>query len=629
MPKVAKPPNHRPCCHSRRVIARRFGPSTIAKTRAANRYRGSSSMAVINQLLKAAALFSTNNAAPFIRGKFIPQHTATRRIMRVARRRRVDGGDDDMVGGKVERSFAPPREWWRFLRQIRKLDKNAPLPPVWAAMSKAVGPSKKHAKKAYEAKVSEVRQELIKLQVDLQKSRTKIVLILAGVEGAGRGDALNTLMGWFDPRNVETIAVENPSSEERERPFMWRYWRSLPSSGRIGIFVDSWYTQTLREETENRKDLAKLGDEVRRIRHFERLLADADTLVIKVWFDLAKADQGKRLSKLQSDPATAWRVTEHQVRAHKIYQRLARTAEHILAETDRPGARWDVVESADPKSRNLSFAQTILRRFHTHHRRITKANGAQPTKPSRIVALRPDGRQKLLDLPLDHKLSAKEYEAKREKWLGRLNRAVRRAAEAKRSIVFVFEGQDAAGKGGAIRRLTSAMDARDYRIISVAKPTDEEKNHHYLWRFWRQLPRDGRVIIFDRSWYGRVLVERIEGFCYPQEWRRAYAEINDFEEQLHDHGCIVVKYWLQISKDVQLERFKSREETPHKQHKINDEDWRNRAQWAAYETAVGDMIALTDTSHAPWDLIPANNKRFARLEVLRQAARLISQALDR
>jgi polyphosphate:AMP phosphotransferase len=494
-------------------------------------------------------------------------------------------------------------------------------------MAKASGSAKKLSKKTYETKVSRVRQELVRLQVGLQQTRTKIVLILAGVEGAGRGDALNTLMGWLDPRNVETIAVENPSAEEQERPFMWRYWRSLPSSGRIGIFVDSWYTQTLHEETTNRKDLAKLGDELHRIRHFERLLADADTLVIKIWFDLSKSDQGKRLRRLSADSDTAWRVTEHQLRAHKAYQRLARTAEHILAETDRPGARWDVVESAEPRLRNLSFARTLLRRFRAHHRRISGNAERRPVKPSRITALRPDGRQRLLELPLDHQLSAKTYENKREKWLGRLNRALCRAAEAKRTVVFVFEGQDAAGKGGAIRRLTSAMDARDYHIVPVAKPTDEEKAHHYLWRFWRQLPRDGRVVIFDRSWYGRVLVERIEGFCYPREWRRAYTEINDFEEQLTDHGSIVIKYWLQISKDVQLERFKSREETPYKQHKINDEDWRNRAQWAPYETAVGDMIALTDTSYAPWHLIPANNKRYARLDVLRQATRRINEAL--
>jgi len=230
-------------------------------------------------------------------------------------------------------------------------------------------------------------------------------------------------------------------------------------------------------------------------------------------------------------------------------------------------------------------------------------------------------------MELDKKLSSQSYEAKREKWLGRLNGAIRKAASAKRSVVFVFEGQDAAGKGGAIRRLSSAIDARDYRVVPIAKPTDEEKAHHYLWRFWRQIPRDGLVTIFDRSWYGRVLVERIEGFCHPNEWKRAYDEINDFEEQLVDHGTIVIKYWLQVSKDEQLVRFRSRENTPYKQHKINAEDWRNRAQWDAYHTAIGDMLALTDSTVAPWHLVAANNKRYARFDVLRHAAKQISAAL--
>lgn len=494
-------------------------------------------------------------------------------------------------------------------------------------MAKVSGKSALSPKKVYEAKVAELRQELVQLQIDLLGSRTKVVLILAGVEGAGRGAALNTLMGWIDPRNVETISVGKPSDEERERPLMWRYWRSLPSSGRIGIFVDSWYTRTLREEVRQQKDLTELGDELRRIRHFERLLVDSDTLVIKIWFQLSKADQGQRLSSLSADPDKAWRVTKEQKLAHAVHDRWSLTADHILAETDRPGAHWDIVESAEAKPRNLAFAQNIVRRFRAHHRRITRAGQTSPAKPKRIISMRPEGRQRLLDLPLERSLSSKSYEKKREKWLGRLNKAVRKAAAANRSIVFVFEGQDAAGKGGAIRRLTSAMDARDYQVIPVAKPNDEEKAHHYLWRFWRQLPRDGRVAIFDRSWYGRVLVERIEGFCHPRDWKRAFAEINDFEEQLADHGTIVVKYWLQISKEEQLLRFRSREQTAYKQHKINDEDWRNRAQWAAYDTAVGDMLALTDNAFAPWHLIPANNKRYARLEVLRQAAKGINAAL--
>ena len=496
-------------------------------------------------------------------------------------------------------------------------------------MAKGTGDnSAKLSKKDYDTQVAQLREDLVRLQVAMKDAPFKIVLIPAGVDGAGRGDAINTLMGWLDPRGVETIAVHRPSDEERERPMMYRFWRGLPVNGRIGIFVGSWYTETLREEASGKKALAELDHELRRIRHFERLLADNGTLVIKVWFNLSRLEQGHRLRDLLANEDTAWRVTEDQQRAHRIYTRLARTPEHILGETDRPGAPWDRIEAAEPRARNLALGQTLLRRFQEHQAQIAKQIFIAPEKPKRVIALRPDGRERLLSLELDRKLNSKTYEEKREKWLGRLNRAVRNAASAKRSIVFIFEGQDAAGKGGAIRRLTSAIDARDYRVIPVAKPTDEEKAHHYLWRFWPQIPRDGFTAIFDRSWYGRVLVERIEGFCHPHEWRRAYDEINDFEEQLTDHGSIVIKFWLQISEAEQLARFKSREETPYKQHKITDEDWRNRAQWKAYETAVGDMLALTDTGYAPWHLVPANNKRFARLDVLRHACKRITAALE-
>ena len=231
-------------------------------------------------------------------------------------------------------------------------------------------------------------------------------------------------------------------------------------------------------------------------------------------------------------------------------------------------------------------------------------------------------------MPLDQEMSEHDYASLREKWLGRLSVAVRALLAARRSVVFVFEGWDAAGKGGAIRRLTSAMDPRDYRVVPVAKPTPEEKHAHYLWRFWREVPRDGRVTVFDRSWYGRVLVERIEGFCRNEEWRRAYDEINDFERQLADHGTVVIKYWLHISHEEQLRRFQDRAATPHKRHKLNEEDWRNRRKRSAYEVAVGDMIALTDTAQAPWQLVPADDKRFARIEVLRSASRQLESALE-
>jgi polyphosphate:AMP phosphotransferase len=485
------------------------------------------------------------------------------------------------------------------------------------------------SKKDYEARVAVLRERLVQLQVKLKGAPFKILFIVAGVEGAGCGDLVNTLGSWLDPRGVETFAFRDPSDEERERPFLWRFWRSLPINGRIGVYAGSWYTETLRDEVSTRLPAARLAPELDRIRHFEKLHADDGTLIIKVWLHLTKAAQGRRLRALEADDGTAWRVTPEDWRHHHHYERLARLADTIRRATHRPCAPWTKVDAEDPRARNLAVAELILKNFHAHHRRLAKPTPGAAASAAAKLSLRPAGLKRLRALPLDQELSGIEYEAKREKWLGKLHQAVRTASVAKRSIVFAFEGWDAAGKGGAIRRLTSAIDVRDYRVIPIAKPTDEEKAHHYLWRFWRQLPRAGLVSIFDRSWYGRVLVERLEGFAREAEWRRAYEEINDFESQLVEQGTIVIKFWLQISHEEQLRRFRAREETAYKRHKIGPEDWRNRRKWAAYEIAVGDMLALTDTAHAPWQLIPANNKRHARLQILKTACKQIELALQR
>jgi polyphosphate:AMP phosphotransferase len=483
------------------------------------------------------------------------------------------------------------------------------------------------SKKNYEARAAVLREQLVQLQVRLKDAPFKILLIVAGVEGAGSGDLLNTLGSWFDPRGIETFSFRDPSDEERERPFLWRFWRSLPPHGRIGVYAGSWYTETLRDEINTRLSATRLEPELERIRHFEKLLSDNGTLIVKVWLHLSKTAQTRRLRALEADPSTAWRVTPEHWLHHRHYDRLTRLANTIIRATHRPHSPWNVLDAEDARARNLSVAQLILTRFRAHLRKHGRPVKTKAPSAATKRSLRPSGLKRLQTLPLDQELSTAEYEAKREKWLGKLNQAIRTAHAAKRSIVFAFEGWDAAGKGGAIRRLTSAIDVRDYRVIPVAKPTDEEKAHHYLWRFWRNIPRAGLVSIFDRSWYGRVLVERLEGFARDDEWKRAYTEINDFEQQLVEHGIVVVKFWMHISRDEQLRRFRARENTPYKRHKINEEDWRNRRKWDAYEVAVGDMLALTDTPHAPWHLIPANNKRYARLQILKSACKQIESAL--
>jgi polyphosphate kinase 2 (PPK2 family) len=240
---------------------------------------------------------------------------------------------------------------------------------------------------------------------------------------------------------------------------------------------------------------------------------------------------------------------------------------------------------------------------------------------------RVEGRDILSSLDLTQSATKKKYSKELETWQGRLNLLTRHPKFKSKSVILVFEGQDAAGKGGAIRRVTSALDSRIYQGVPIAAPTEEERAQPYLWRFWRHIPRRGRFTIFDRSWYGRVLVERVEGFCSEADWMRAYGEINDFEMQLARNNSIVLKFWLQISKEEQLRRFKEREKIAFKRFKITEEDWRNRKRWDDYHKAVCDMAERTSTEVAPWTIVEANDKYFARIKVLRTIVRRIEAAL--
>ncbi len=481
-------------------------------------------------------------------------------------------------------------------------------------------------KKIYEARVAVARAALVQMQVDLKAANFPVLLVVAGDNTSGKGEVVNLLNAWLDPRGVETFAFHPPSDEERERPPMWRIWRTLPPQGRMAIYCGGWHMDALADDPRTPREIDDFDRALRRISRFEDELAADGVLVVKIWLHLSKDAQQTRLQELESDERTAWRVSPDDWRRHRDYDRLERLTNRLRRATHRPSAPWHVIDAADPRARNLAVAEQLLASFRPHL--AVRKKLPNPRKPRRIVPVRPSGRDQLLALPLDQNLLPDTYETKRDKWLGRLSKIVRAATAQRRSIVWVFEGWDAAGKGGAIRRLTDAIDARDYRVIPVGKPTDEEKAHHYLWRFWRHVPRAGMVTIYDRSWYGRVMVERLEGFCREDEWRRAYSEINEFERELVEHGIIVLKFWLHISKEEQLRRFRDREETEYKRHKINDEDWRNRGKWSSYETAVGDMLGLTQTRQAPWHLIPANNKRYARLEIIKASCRKIAAALE-
>jgi polyphosphate kinase 2 (PPK2 family) len=239
-----------------------------------------------------------------------------------------------------------------------------------------------------------------------------------------------------------------------------------------------------------------------------------------------------------------------------------------------------------------------------------------------------DGRTVLSALDLSQSMGDREYKVALSKYQGRLAELARDPRFKSRALVLAFEGADAAGKGGAIRRITTALDARQFQVIPVAAPTEEERAQPYLWRFWRQLPRYDHMTIFDRTWYGRVLVERVEGLCTPAEWQRAYSEINDFEHELVESGTIVVKFWLQVSQEEQLKRFQAREQIAFKRFKITEEDWRNREKWNAYQLAICDMVERTSTGEVPWTLVESNDKQFARVKILRTLCERLEAALE-
>jgi len=477
----------------------------------------------------------------------------------------------------------------------------------------------------FKKQVPALREELLEVQRALRADpRFPVMVLFGGVDGAGKSESVNLLSEWMDPRWLITHAYGAPSDEERERPEYWRFWRDLPPSGRIGFFLSAWYSHPLVDRVHRRISRADFGERLQQIIEFERTLTDDGALILKFWMHLDKKAQRARLKKFEKDPLTRWRVRKEQWRNWRSYDRFIDAAEEIIKRTSLANAPWTIIEGADDRYRSLTVATTVRDAIRQRldassaSKSPTRSTGQARTVTQGKSVRRPAAQPTILSrLDMSQHITPRQYETTLEQLQGRLNTLHRKALRQGTSAILVFEGSDAAGKGGAVRRITAALDARAYQVIPIAAPTDEERSHHYLWRFWRHLARAGRLTIFDRSWYGRVLVERVEGFASRDEWMRAYAEINQFESQLVAHGIVLVKYWLQVTKEEQLKRFHARQKASYKRWKLTEEDWRNRQKWEAYGEAVNDMIERTSTRQAPWTLVEANDKYFARLKVLR------------
>ncbi len=463
------------------------------------------------------------------------------------------------------------------------------------------------------ARSRELRSRLVEAQLDLLERRSfAAIIVVTGMDGAGKTDVMHKLSQWLDPRHLRIAAYGPPDEAERTRPAMWRYWRDLPPRGDIAVVFGSWYSETLRDRLTGETGTARFERELSAINRFEEMLTDEGVLLLKVLLVLSIREQKRRLKASAKLTGGASRVFEEWAEV-KHRDQAGPVVEEAIRRTSTGRAPWIVLPCDDPQYRDLAFGRAVLGGLQAR-----LAGRDRPGNPIAAPAAIPNiDRRNVLDtLDLGLTLDKADYNKRLEAAQVRLLAQSQRKSFKERALVAVFEGHDAAGKGGAIRRVAIALDPRQYRIYPVAAPTDEERARPYLWRFWRNIPGQGRIAIFDRSWYGRVLVERVEGFASPEEWGRAYGEINDFEEELDHAGIIVAKFWLAISKDEQLRRFEARADTEYKQFKITPEDWRNRDKWDLYHDAIGEMFDRTSTRTAPWTLVEAQDKRWARVKVL-------------
>lgn len=481
-------------------------------------------------------------------------------------------------------------------------------------------------KETYTTQIEELMRQLRSLQNTCWQEKLPIIVVLEGWAAAGKGALVKKMTNYMDPRGFVVHPILPPSQEEKLYPFLWRFWQKLPPKGSISFFYHSWYTHILEDRLFKRLPDSQVPVAMRDINAFESQLVENGTVMAKFWLHLSRKELKNRLKKYEKDELEAWRVRPEDWQQAKEYQEYCRLAEEMLTHTSSGFAPWTLVESDCERWSRVKVLSQLVSNIREALDRLHLTSFQVPSLPlqDRLLPTEPDFLAKT-DLTLD--LEREEYKTRLREAQLQLRKLQKSIFEKKIPVLILFEGWDAAGKGGAIKRLTDILDPRSYKVHAFAAPTSEEQKYHYLWRFWRLLPKAGTIGIFDRTWYGRVLVERIEGFATEIEWRRAYREINEFEAQLTTAQYVLVKFWLHISPEEQLTRFEYRKDDLFKDYKLTDEDWRNRDQWNLYEVAINQAIARTSTPSAPWTVVPGNSKYYARVNVIETVIQAIQNKL--
>ncbi|CVH78894.1 Thymidylate kinase [Clostridiales bacterium CHKCI006] len=497
-------------------------------------------------------------------------------------------------------------------------------------MLEKVDLSKNLSKKEYKEKKDELTPVLSQLQRDCKRLDIPVIIAFEGWEGGRKGILINKLIQALDPRGFKVYATDRETEDERMHPFLWRFWTKTPAKGRMAIFDKSWYRRVLDDSLEVEKMHEYSDEDYNEIVSFEQQLSDDGTIIIKFFLHISKKEQGKRLKQLDENQATKWMISEKSWRRHRMYQDYLVKYEEMFQRTDSDFAPWHIVEAEDENFAAVKIMSTVVETLSQAVADKLSSMHAE-AKPQRMDVFSMDQSLKtsiLAGVDLSKTIDKETYKTRLNELQNKIKVLHNEIYLQRIPVVLAFEGWDAGGKGGAIKRLTEKMDPRGYAVVPTASPNDIEKAHHYLWRFWNEFPKDGHIAIFDRTWYGRVMVERIEGFATEDEWTRAYKEMNDMELQLAHNGTVILKFWLHIDPDEQERRFNDRMANPEKQWKITDEDWRNRAKWHEYEIAVDDMLLKTSTSYAPWIVVEANSKYYARIKVLETVVHALEEALD-
>jgi len=510
--------------------------------------------------------------------------------------------------------------------------------------------SKAMNKKEYNDLAEKLQMELSKLQRDCKDLNIPIMIALEGWGASGKGTLINRLINPLDPRGFKVFTIQEASEEERLRPFLWRFWTKTPAKGRIAIFDRSWYRRVLGDRMDHITTKNEVNNAFDEIINFEKLLTADGMVIIKLFLHITKKEQKKRFNKLESSSDTSWRVTKLDWEHNKHYGEYLKINNEMLEKTDTSFAPWTIIEATNREFATIKIITTVVQKLQdacvlrrqqiaeleNKDAKVSKSDqepininaiGFQTSQESINVNTTGFQTSVLNGVDLSLTLTKVDYYKKLKKLQDKLEVLQNEMYKKRLPVILALEGWDAAGKGGAIKRLTEQMDPRGYEVIPIASPNDTEKAHHYLWRFWNSIPKAGHLTIFDRTWYGRVMVERIEGFCTEEEWKRAFNEINSMEEHLTNSGAVVIKFWFQIDKNEQKRRFKERQDTPEKQWKITAEDWRNRARWDEYEKAVDEMIVRTSTTYAPWVIVEANSKYYARIKVLETVVEALEKRL--